>query len=341
MEIRQNSQPTFWKMRPNKTCIIILNYNGKEDTLNCLESLQRVDETILVVDNGSRDDSAKAIATQYPGCTLLRNEVNLGYAGGNNVGISYGLKMGFAYFFILNNDTILDPNCVETLVHRMEKEAHLGILGACPFRMDQPDTLDHLGGIWNPKTHFFEYVGYKQKKEFLEMSQPLDYVCGAAILVKRSVFETIGLFDPRFFLFWEEADLCARAQRAGFGVTTCLDAIVYHRISASFSGGKPHASYFASRNRFLWIEKNITGIQRPFILAKRILQNLLLSSFSIAVRSVQIGCQKVLGKKTIRNQDRILRAQAVQTATLDYLFRRFYEGRSKKFSKPEKSLFRL
>lgn len=318
-------------MQQLKTCVLILNWNGKTDTLRCLNSLRDLPYEVIIIDNGSTDDSVEMIRKEFPDCTLIEMGFNLGYAGGNNIGIEYALNMGYEFFYILNNDTVVDPHCIETLLAQFAKEEDLGILGSTIIRMNEPELLDHLGGIWNPKTCSFDFIGYREKREDLKTPQSLDYVCGAAVMIKRQVFEKIGLFDPRFFLFWEEADLCFRARAAGFAVKNCPESFVWHRISASFTGGKPHASYFVSRNRLLWIEKNVSGSKKKWMLLKLIAKNLASTTQTRLVRGVQRQFQKIRGTDTARNNDRILRAKAVSTATWDYLLRKFYAGRSKNF----------
>lgn len=329
--INSNGRSIFYKMNLDRTCIIILNWNGKERTLACLQSVQSADCSIIVVDNGSTDGSIYAIREKFPDCTVIETGANLGYSAGNNRGIQHGLKRGFDYFFILNNDTTVDPNCLPSLLKQMEEEPEVGILGTMLSRMEDPENLDHLGGNWNPKTCNFEFVGYREKRRQIRLPKQLDYVCGAAVMIRREVFEKVGLFDPRFFLFWEEADLCFRARKKGFRISLCSSALVFHQVSASFTTKKTHAAYFVYRNRLLWIEKNLSGYARRFSLLKVTSHQLLTSSLALTVRGTQKQLQKLLHKKTERNEERILRAKAVQIGTLDYLRRRFYAGRSKKF----------
>ena len=327
----QRNDPGQNTLKTPKVCTIVLNWNGKTDTLNCLNSLKNQPGEVIVVDNGSTDDSVDAIRSSHPDCHLIETKANLGYAGGNNVGIAYALEQGYTHLFILNNDTTLDTGCVCSLLATFQKRPELGVLGAWIVRMDEPELLDHLGGTWNPKTCSFDYVGYRKSHSETACPDSLDYVCGAAVMIKREVFEKVGLFDARFFLFWEEADLCFAARNAGFEVGCCKQARIWHRISASFTGGKPHASYFVNRNRLLWIEKNTHGLEMRWLLTKTTCKNLVQSGGTLTIRRAQLLLQKLRGKDTTRNRERIIRAKAVSTATWDYLFRRFYAGRSKNF----------
>ena len=239
--------------------LIILNWNGKKDTLACLQSVLEIDYpnfAVIVVDNASSDGSQAEIRSCLPQITLIENPKNLGFAEGNNIGIVEAMKRGADLVFLLNNDTVVDPLILQRFVEMFEKEPKAGILGATLFLFDQREKLDHLGGFWNGKKGKFDFVGLRANQEEV-FPQELDYVCGAGLIVKRSVLETVGMFDPRFFLIWEESDLCVRAKRAGFAVLTCPGANVWHKVSASFTGGKPHTTYYWWRNRLLWIEKNV------------------------------------------------------------------------------------
>lgn len=239
------------------TAIIILNWNGVADTLACLSALAHVKGEIIVVDNGSTDSSCKAIHEQCPQVTLIKNEKNLGYAGGNNVGIEYALSKGHAFILLLNNDTLPNSDLVTVFEAYAHAHPEIGIFGAYPSRFSDPSKLDHLGGVWNPKKAVFDLVGLGEPSDFV-YEGVLDYVCGCSIFIRREIFETIGLLEPRYFLFWEEADFCMRAKKAGFQIGICQKARLLHKVSASFQGGKPHTTYFWWRSRLLWISRNLS-----------------------------------------------------------------------------------
>lgn len=247
-----------------KLFVVILNWNGKKDTLACLKSLEGSSCEIVVVDNGSTDDSVTAILSAYPEITFISTGANLGFAGGNNVGIEYALKQGADLVLLLNNDTVVDPQFIAAL-KEAAKSSEYGILGAYPLRYSEPTKLDHLGGIWNSQTATFNLVGLSAPQGF-RTDQNLDYVCGCSILVRREVFEKIGLLEPTFFLFWEEADFCMRAKKAGFKLGICYDAKLLHKVSASFVGGTPHKTYFWWRGRLLWMERNCASDEKERLL---------------------------------------------------------------------------
>lgn len=254
-------------MAQERICIIVLNWNGKKDTLECLESLSKVDYypfSTYVVDNGSTDDSVEAIREAYPNIPIHETKKNLGFAGGNNAAIEWALTKPFKWILLLNNDTIVAPDFLKAFMETAKKNPDAKILGAKILRYSDPTRIDHLGGVWNSQNAKFESVasGLIDDGISFEESKPVDYVCGAAMLIHRSVAESIGVLEPRFFLFWEETDYCFRARRKGFGVYTSPNARIWHKVSASFIGGKPHSHYFWWRSRLLWLERNLPPSER-------------------------------------------------------------------------------
>ncbi|NGX46277.1 MAG: hypothetical protein K940chlam2_01466, partial [Chlamydiae bacterium] len=240
--------------------IIILNWNGKADTLKCLASIP-AGADVVVVDNGSHDGYVDALRQGFSEITILETAENLGSARGTNAGIAHGLKKGWDTFLILNNDTTVDAKLVTELQKAMESNPKVGILGAKILRMEDPTRFDHLGGIWNGQKGSFDLVAEGALDEGFDEMMELDYVCGAAICVRRAVFEEVGSFEPNFFLFWEESDLCYRARKSRWEVRLCPEAKILHKGSASFIGGKPHTTYFYWRGRLLWLHRNLSPEQ--------------------------------------------------------------------------------
>lgn len=247
-----------------KVAMVILNWNGKADTLACLQSLEQMvdaDYLPIVVDNASTDGSVAAIRERYPSVHLIENSRNLGFAEGNNVGIRYALTTAASFILLLNNDTLVDPHFLKALMTRFAQKPSIDILGAKLYRQASfPPTLDHWGGRWNPNTARFDLLG-QGDKEPMTPPDRIDYVCGAALIAPRSIWKTVGLLESQFFLIWEEADWCARAQRCGYHVSLCPDAIVWHKVSASFKS-KTHSTYFWWRNRLLWMSRNLPRKER-------------------------------------------------------------------------------
>lgn len=260
-----------------KIAIVLLNWNGKRDTLECLASLQKVaypNVQTIVVDNGSTDDSVAVFRKAYPGVPILENGENLGFAGGNNPGIEWALRHHAEWVLLLNNDTVVAPDFLDRFLEAAKEQPRAKILGAKILRYDRPEIIDHLGGFWNPEVGEFVSPHFGEQDHPYFHMRAVDYVCGAALLVHRSVPEKIGLLEPDFFLFWEESDFCYRAKRAGFEVWTAPEAKIWHKVSSSFTGGKPQMHYFWWRSRLLWIERNCSPIEKKDLYRKVIVPEL-------------------------------------------------------------------
>lgn len=253
-------------MAHDLVCAIILNWNGWPDTCACLSSLHgavRRPDTIVVVDNGSEDDSlahitawaaryfsapltldGDAAAVQGPGdpppWLLIKNSRNRGYAGGNNPAISWALAQGcYDYLWILNNDTLVAADSLARLLD-CATTSPAGIFGATVVFAHQPHLVQCAGGCrYNPWTTIFTpaLAGSSLATVLQTEEAPeIDYVYGAAMLVRGAVFRRCGLFCEEYFLFYEEMDFCQRARRAGYGLHWCRQAVVAHKVSRSVIG---------------------------------------------------------------------------------------------------------
>lgn len=316
-----------------KIAVIVLNWNGKQDTLACLESLEKLSYShyeVIIVDNGSSDGSPSAIRKNFPQHLLIENGRNLGFAEGNNVGIRTAMSHNADLFFLLNNDTIVAPDLLDRIVEMAASCPEAGIFGAKICRFDQRQIIDHLGGMWNRKNGTFTFVGMhcQEKEEEWQKPQEIDYVCGAGLAVKRNVIETIGYLDPRFFLIWEESDFCFRAHSAGFKVMTCPQAKLWHKISASFVGGKVHSTYFWWRNRLLWIEKNCSFLERLSLYLRILIPDILniLKKHMVAKLRCRMGRFLRIKRNIETKNERFYKNRAALHGVRDYLTRRFGKG---------------
>lgn len=245
-----------------KVTVIILNWNGREDTLECLASIRQLEYTnheIVVVDNGSTDGSVDVISKQYPSVTLLQTGANLGYAGGNNVGIEYALSHGADYVLILNNDIVVAPDLLTEFVNAANLLPTGSVLGAKLYSYDQPDTLCSLAGRWNSASSSFEYIGRNQKDgPLFECMLEVDYVIGCALFTSADCFRDVGLLDEKFFLNYEETDWCYRARAKGHKCIVIPKAKLWHKVSSSFGGAdSPVHTYFMTRNELIWAKKHL------------------------------------------------------------------------------------
>jgi len=316
-----------------KIAIILLNWNGKQDTLTCLESLTKLtylNFEVIVVDNGSTDGSASGIRKDFPEFLLIETGENLGFAEGNNVGMRKAMQRGAELFFLLNNDTIVAADILDRFVEMHASYPEAGIFGAKICLFDQKQKLDHLGGMWNKKTGTFELIGKhrEENKPQWQHPQELDYVCGAGMMVRRKVIETIGYLDPRFFLIWEESDFCFRSRRAGFKIFTCPQAKIWHKVSASFVGGKPHSTYYWWRNRLLWIERNCSALEKLSLYLRILIPDTLHMLKIHFIKSAQLKFIELFKlKKNIKEKkEKLIKNRAALCGVRDYLMRRFGKG---------------
>ena len=239
-------------VHPPLTYIIVLNWNGMRETLECLASLRGAAEAstrILVVDNGSRDGSQDAIRLAYPEVTILEMHANLRYAGGNNAGIRFALAQGADQIMLLNNDTTVDPAFLGAMTGSLLSSPDIGIVAPKILYHADAGRLWYAGGEISFWTGTMRHRGIREPDDG-RFDAPCEtaYASGCCLLAKRSTVEKIGLLDESYFMYSEDADWCMRARRAGFRIMYEPRARVWHKISVSAGG---HLSLFKLRNKFL------------------------------------------------------------------------------------------
>jgi hypothetical protein len=248
-----------------KVSIVILNWNQEGDTAECLESLKAIiypNYEVILVDNGSVDGSDVNLKERFPYITLLKNEENLGFAEGSNVGIRYALKNGADYVLLLNNDTIVAENLLSELVKIAESDPKIGVVGAVNYYYDEPAKIWASGAQmiswWTGKrvdiTHNQVDIGQ------FEANREVDYVPGSCLMIKASVVQEVGLMEPKYFSYYEETDWCYRVKRYGYKVIASLSAKVWHKVSQAAGKnakcGVELVNYLYNRNIFLFLWRN-------------------------------------------------------------------------------------
>ena len=241
---------------------VTVNWNLPLDTLVCLDSLSKQDYgnlEFLVVDNGSNDDSVSQISKGCPRANIFVNPKNLGFAGGYNTGIRAALEQGADFVFILNNDTFLDPSAVRRLV-----EAYypgVGILAPFIYFANSPQTIWSMGGKFNPyNLEIRQKWFYRADPGGWPAVIPQDFVNGCGMLFPRSMLEKVGLFDERFYLYYEDADLCYRTRLAKLSILVVPGAKMWHKVSTSSGGGSsPNERYWMARSSIRYFKKYTHG----------------------------------------------------------------------------------
>jgi GT2 family glycosyltransferase len=243
-----------------KLSVILLNYNGPRDTIECVESLRKSsfrDFDIVVVDNASSDSSVAALRAGYPDITLIVNDHNLGFAGGNNVGIRHALQRGSKFMLLLNNDTTVDPNGLGVLSKTMEENPQVGIVGGKIYYADRPNVIWFAGGYFNINSGFGDHYGKAEEDVGqYNRARECDFITGCCMLIRREVCERIGLLDDSYFLYYEDVDFCTRARREGYGILYQPGAVIYHKISRATSWDSPVYIYFNLRNKLFFLHRN-------------------------------------------------------------------------------------
>jgi GT2 family glycosyltransferase len=236
---------------------VVLNWNGGDDTLAALESVADV-ETVCV-DNGSDDGSPDAIAARFPGVELIRTGVNLGFSGGNNVGIRRALARGADWVLLLNNDAVADAALPAALAAAAAARPDAGVLACKVFFAEPPDVLMYAGGRVNLRLGYWgRQDGFGQRDDGrFDTLRDVDRATGAAMAVSRAAIEQAGLLDESLFAYAEDTEWCLRIREAGFGVVFVPDAKVWHVGSASTGGLRSPASiYYDTRNMIAVAERH-------------------------------------------------------------------------------------
>ena len=255
----------------DKVTVVIPNYNGRKYLDDCLKSLYKQtfkDFCVVVIDNGSSDNSSDYIKTNYPQVKLVELDTNIGFAGAVNIGIRQALSR---YVFLLNNDTICDERALEYLVSFMEKKDNVFAAQAKMLQVSNTDLIDDGGDFYCALG--WAFTPWKDKKSHvLSSRKELTSACAGAAIYRRDIFDKIGLFDEEHFCYLEDVDIGYRARLSGYSNVVEPDALVYHVGSAS--SGSRHNAFkveLTSANNLYLIYKNMPILQilinLPFILA--------------------------------------------------------------------------
>lgn len=240
--------------------IITVNFNHSYLTDDLLVSIQQKNSypaiEIIVVDNASKENPVPEWGKKYPHVKFIRSEQNLGFAGGNNLGVEAATG---DYLFFVNNDTIFTENLVQTLVQTLEGHPQVGMVSPKILYYDHPDMLQYAGYTdINYFTARNACIGQFETDhgQYDQLEGPTGFAHGAAMMVKREAINRAGRMAGNFFLYYEELDWCSRIKRAGFEVWVNMKAGIYHRESISVGKQSALKEYFMNRNRILYIRRN-------------------------------------------------------------------------------------
>jgi len=192
---------------------------------------------------------------------VLENGENLGYAGGNNVGLHYALARGTDYALLLNNDTEVEPTFLRQLVEVAEGDSRVGIVGPTIYYHERPDVIWSAGGAisWNRGSTWMVGLDEQDVGQFGQKPREVDFVTGCALLVRMAAVERAGALDERFFMYYEETEWCVRVARAGYRVMHVPQARIWHKISPGAQASSPWIHYYMTRNRLLFLKATGAG----------------------------------------------------------------------------------
>jgi GT2 family glycosyltransferase len=275
----------------NGLYIVIVNWNLKEDTLTCINSLVQAGvelDQIIVVDNSSTDGSVNALREKISSTLpIIESNTNLGFAGGNNLGIQFAINQGAEWILLLNNDTIVATDIITQLGVAIQDNPEFSIIAPIIYYSDHPEVIWYLGDHLIPGTLITtnSYRGNKDTKH-LPAILPVDFVSGCGMMVKKEVFEKVGLFDASMFMYAEEVDFCWRARQSGYRLACVTRAKMWHHVSTSANKDQETSRYLRIRNQVRFYRRYARGLQIPIMF------------FFSLVRSIFLVIQDILRRQT-------------------------------------------
>lgn len=278
-----------------KLSIITVNYNGLQDTCELIDSITFTDDTeVIVVDNASKRNEASVIQERYPQIKVIKSEQNLGFAGGNNIGIKQAKGK---YLFLVNNDAVFKDYNIQVLIDRIESSSSIGIV--CPkIRFDWGNHPIQFAG-YTPLSKITirnQAIGFGEEDNGqYETAHPTPYAHGAAMLIKREAIEKVGLMPECFFLYYEELDWSMMFTNAGYEIWYEPACTIYHKESQSTGRNSKLRAYYLTRNRLLFIKRNRQGVTRylsyiyiiGIVIPRDITKYLLQGKFSLTIPTLR------------------------------------------------------
>ncbi len=258
-----------------KIAIIVLNWQKPQLTIDAVDSILKIrhpsfDYQILLIDNGSADDSLKQFTDCYEKnkhVVILETQKNLGYVGGNNFGIRFALKKEFDYVLLINNDVLVDPNFLENLFSSAQKNPSYKILGPKIYfapgfeyhydrykKSERGKVIWAAGGQMDWDNILGSNIGVDEvdKGQFDQINTSIDFISGCCMLIESKIFNEIGLLDEKLFMYLEDVDFCQKAKLKGYELAYIPKSVIWHiNAGSSKSGGELH-NYFITRNRLIF-----------------------------------------------------------------------------------------
>lgn len=239
--------------------IVLVNWNGLKDTIECISSLKKLNYknfVIVVVDNGSIDNSESVIKEMHSDVVVLQTGSNLGFAGANNIGMELSIAKGADYIWLLNNDTIVDADALKNALLLFQEIDKVGAVGSKIYYYHNPNVIWALGGKCNFRTGDAEHIAMNEiDNGQYEIPIEVDYVVGCSMIIPVEVIKKVGFMDTQYFHLQEDADLSFRIKREGYKLFVMPKSKVWHKTYISTGGISPLYYYYQYRNRLLFLSK--------------------------------------------------------------------------------------
>lgn len=265
MPLTDSAMPHIWA--------IVLCHNQVNLTLGCLASLRGQSYphlSVLVVDNASTDDTVERVHRDFPEVEVLSTGRNLGYAGGNNAGMRHALAFGADALFLLNNDTLLAPDCVARLADRLSATPDAGAIGPMIYTWQSDSQISSAGGAVDWAQADAVNVGAGEEDYGQYPARSVDFLNGCALLLPRAAVERVGMLDEAYFMYWEETDWCLRLRRAGYSLWFEPAARLQHKAPIRHATMGVQSLYYTGRNRLRFFALHTPPAQRPRVLARAV-----------------------------------------------------------------------
>lgn len=268
--------------------IIVLNWNNHEDTHECIISLSNLEyenKKIIVVDNGSTDGSVEKLESAGLRCRIIKCKENLGYAGGNNIGIKDALERNSEFIWLLNNDTVVEPDALNYLIAAALESPSAACVGSKILYYDDRDTIWFAGATVDWKNGNSPHTGYGERNDKrYEGNLVVERLTGCSMLIRASVAKTIGILKESYFLYVEDVEWCLRARKNKYNCIVANNSIVYHKIHRSTQNNWRHMfSYYNTRN-FLYLISDIMRFPRREIYIIRLILRKIYFNRRIVIR---------------------------------------------------------